>query len=61
MNVLARPAIGLTLAAGVLFATYAIAQQPAVDPRIGMGGFKPERMESKELAPPRNPYHPGII
>jgi glucose/arabinose dehydrogenase len=55
MNALLRPAriISLTLAAGVLCftATYATAQQPAVDPRIGMGGFKPERMESKELAP----------
>lgn len=55
MDIASRTAhvISLALAAGVLsvIATYASAQQPAVDPRIGMGGFKPERMESKDLAP----------
>lgn len=46
-------AINLALAGAVLglVASLAAAQQPAVDPRIGMGGFKPERMQSQALAP----------
>jgi glucose/arabinose dehydrogenase len=46
-------AISLTLTGAVLgmAAGIATAQQPPVDPRIGMGGFRPERMQSQTLAP----------
>ena len=49
-----RGAITRALALGVLglTATYAVAQQPAKpDPRVAMGGFKPERMKTQNLAP----------
>jgi glucose/arabinose dehydrogenase len=47
-------AIIRALALGIFATTaaYAVAQPaPAVDPRVALGGFRPERMKSQDLAP----------